>query len=246
MAALPVAPPLCPPNFQTTGPALCSKYRPLRQNMLTKQKRARQTLCEGEPDLWSDAAVRMEPALGFQGLVWKRSETLCVPEPVHHNFPAESYRRDNLRMCFIFLILKVICLCHDYVRGTVGVITHLTQTNETAAPTTDDEKVRIDHRCSFMVAINERGKRSIPEPPRCRPDWAEPLSILGSESLGGSCRVPVRAAGHVSLNGSKCNYRMTKAGSRQPGNHFPWLRQKVKVWEAIGVWAHGGRNPTLQ
>lgn len=31
---------------------------------------------------------------------------------------------------------------------------------------------------------------------------------------------------------------MTKAGSSQPGNHFPWLRQKVKVLKAIGVWAH--------
>lgn len=42
---------------------------------------------------------------------------------------------------------------------------------------------------------------------------ARPWLVPNPQSLGRSSQVPVRAARHVSRNGSKCNYRMTKAGS---------------------------------
>lgn len=56
---------------------------------------------------------------------------------------------------------------------------------------------------------------------KCVSQASRALGDTSPQSLSGSFCVPVGAARYVSVNGKFGNYKMMKAGSSKPGNHFP-------------------------
>ena len=98
MATQPIVPRVCPANFlKPLGRVYTGSTGCFGGTCITNKNRARQKLCENEPDLWSDAAV----ARGSVGLVWTSWASSHVPERLHCYFSGEVFKG-----CFCSTITK--------------------------------------------------------------------------------------------------------------------------------------------
>ena len=132
MATQPIVPRVCPANFlKPLGRVYTGSTGCFGGTCITNKNRARQKLCENEPDLWSDAAVTR----GSVGLVWTSWASPHVPERLHCYFPGEVFKG-----CFCSTITKF----HDLFSTTRW------DSCVKKKKKRDDREARMTHRFSLL------------------------------------------------------------------------------------------------